>query len=74
SDPTQAATPTLKAVIATRTLEHTCERNQRPAIVISAPVRKTAAHLIGPAASDASQPEPAVLRRARWVHRWSSIP
>ena len=38
----------------TRTLELTCERNQRPAIVISGSVRKTAAHLIGPAASDAS--------------------
>jgi hypothetical protein len=41
--------------MATRTLELTCERNQRPVIVISAPVRKTAAHLIGPAVSGASQ-------------------
>jgi hypothetical protein len=65
--------PTLRAVIATRTLEHTCERNQRPAIVISAPVRKTAAHLIGPAASGASQPKPAVPAADRRVRQWSSI-
>jgi len=43
--------------MATRTLELTRERNQRPDIVISGPVRKTAAHLIGAAASDASQPQ-----------------
>jgi hypothetical protein len=54
-------------------LEHTCERNQRPVIVISAPVRKTAQHLIGPAASDASQPKPAGLTAVRRARRWSSI-
>src|SRR5690348_16593522 len=59
SDPRPIATPTLRAVAATRMLELTRERNQRPAIVISGPVRKIAAHLIGPAASGASQAEPA---------------
>jgi hypothetical protein len=40
--------------MATRTLELTRERNQRPAISFSGPVRKTAAHLIGPGVPDAS--------------------
>jgi hypothetical protein len=66
--------PTLRAVIATRTLEPTCERNQRPAIVISAPVRKTAAHLIGHAASDASQATPAAFQGDHRVRQWSSMP
>jgi hypothetical protein len=60
--------------MATRTLEQTCERNQRPAIVISDPVRKTAPHLIGPAASGASQAKASVLQTVRSALQWSSIP
>jgi hypothetical protein len=66
--------PVLRAVIATRMLEPACERNQRPAIVISAQVRKTAAHLIGHAASDASQAKPAALQAEHRVRQRSSMP
>ena len=55
--------------MATRTLELTRERNQRPDIVISGPVRKTAAHLIGPAVPDASQPKPAGREESGGVPR-----
>jgi len=55
SDPRPIATPTLRPVVALRILERTCEPNQRPAIVISGSVRKTAAHLIGPGVSRASR-------------------